>query len=95
MGGLGLCLSRGLRPVTSPRSRSLLCPIFVGMPRNKSRHPFLLIIFSDVFTPRSVRQERKKKRKKEKRKKKLLNCCFEGGNGGLAKSVSSVDMALL
>ena len=55
-----------------PPSRSSLCPISVGTPRNKSRHPFLLIIFSDVFTPRSVRQEKKKK--KERKKKRKRNC---------------------
>ena len=61
--------------------KSSLCPgFFWGMSRNESRHPFLLNIFPDGYTPRSSSSQ-----EKEQKEKKLLNCCFEGGNAALAK----------
>lgn len=39
---------------------------------------FTLNIFPDGYTQVVVA-------KKEKKEKKLLDCCFEGGNGALAK----------
>lgn len=47
------------------------------------------ILFSLTYFQMDIPQElvakRKNKGKKEKKEKKLLTCCFEGGNGALAK----------
>lgn len=74
--GWGHCLSVTFLPLELTLSRFFLG----GTSRNGSRHPFLLNIFPDGYTPRSSSSQ-----EKEKKEKKLLDCCFEGGNGALAK----------
>lgn len=43
------------------------------------------LMYFQMDIPQEVVAKRKDKGKKEKKEKKLLNCCFEGGNGALAK----------
>ena len=74
--GWGRCLSVTFLPQELTLSRVF----FWGTSRNESRHPFLLNIFPDGYTPRSSSSQ-----EKEQKEKKLLNCCFEGGNAALAK----------